>query len=196
MADMQPGEARKVAQGTEVVYTLPSGSNRLVLPPLYVSAPHIVAVTPTAQTTGAGGTVFFDVLLTNPGTAPDTYTLTVAGLPDGWAQLAATADVPAGSEMTVPMTVTVPDDAPVQMLDFAVGATNGTGGQDQATATLIHHRRSGRGYLAGDAIRDDGRATHLHADHHKQRIGHAHLHADVYGAGLGQPAGHSHGAAG
>ncbi len=40
LQDMQPGETRQVSQGTRVTYRLPSGTNWLTLPPVYVSAPH------------------------------------------------------------------------------------------------------------------------------------------------------------
>lgn len=105
---LQPGESRLVAQGTEVAYSLPSGQNRLVLPPLYVSAPHIAALVPVSQTVGAGATAAYSLTLSNPAASSSVYALSVAGLPAGWATLPAEVTVPASGEVTVQLLVAVP----------------------------------------------------------------------------------------
>ncbi|MCB0256271.1 MAG: hypothetical protein KDI55_21335, partial [Anaerolineae bacterium] len=98
---MQPGEARMVAQGTEIAYTLGSGQNTLHLPPLWVAAPHIVALAPETQTGYAGSSASFGVVLSNPAAAGDTYTLAVNGLPAGWSvSLPASVAIGPGATMT------------------------------------------------------------------------------------------------
>ena len=67
LLDLAPGESRAVSQGTAIVYTLASGTNRIDLPPLYVTAPHILAMDPDAATLIAGETAVFTATLTNPG---------------------------------------------------------------------------------------------------------------------------------
>ena len=136
LSDLQPGETRLVAQGTEVVYTLPSGSSRLTLPPLYVSVPHIISVAPFSQTVGTGGTAVYDLLLSNPAGTSDTYTLTVAGLPASWISLPTSVNLAANSSLTLPLTITTPAGTNPASLDFAVDVQNQTGGTDQATANL------------------------------------------------------------
>jgi uncharacterized membrane protein len=137
LAGLLPGESRRVAEGTEVAYRLASGTNRLALPPLYASASHIVAVSPATQSAGGGGSVVYDVTLSNPASASDTYSLTVTGLPAGWFTLVATVALAGHAEATVPLTVTVPADSQAGTLDFAVMVTNTSGGRDQAAASLV-----------------------------------------------------------
>ncbi|MCI0577453.1 MAG: PKD domain-containing protein [Chloroflexi bacterium] len=137
LAGLRPGEARLVAEGTEVLYTLPSGTNRLVLPPLYASAAHIVTVTPLSQTVGAGGTAVYDVVLSNPAAAADSYSLTVSGQPAGWYTLPPTVTLAAGSQVTVPLAVAVPAGADLGEAPVVVTAVNGSGGTDQAGASLL-----------------------------------------------------------
>ena len=108
IGNLQPGEARQVAQGTAVEYKLNSGINRLTLPPLYVAAPHIIALDPAAQSAGSGTSVSYPVILTNPGTAASVYALDVAGLPDGWWSLPTSVAVPPQSSVTPQLVVTIP----------------------------------------------------------------------------------------
>jgi hypothetical protein len=137
LTDLRPGEARLVAQGTAVSYTLPSGLNQLQLPPLYASVPHIVAVSPPTQTVGAGGTAVYDVVLSNPAASADTYTLSVAGLPAEWLTYPPTVPLAAGAAVTVSLAVAVPTTAGLGENPFVVSVTNGSGGADQAGASLL-----------------------------------------------------------
>ncbi|MGB0383411.1 MAG: FG-GAP-like repeat-containing protein [Ardenticatenaceae bacterium] len=137
LPDMQPGEVRQISQGTVISYQLPSGFNQLALPPLYVEAAHIIAIEPVSQTITIGSRAIYDVTLSNPGTTPATYSLAVNGLPEGWANLPTTINLDPESEITLPMTVTVPTGGELGEYDFAVTVNNGLGGTDQASATLI-----------------------------------------------------------
>jgi uncharacterized membrane protein len=136
LTGLQPGEARRVAEGTAVSYTMPSGTNYLELPPLYVTVPHVVDVLPAAQTTGAGGAAVYDVVLSNPAAAAAVYTLTVAGLPAGWLSVPPPVPLAAGEVVTVALAVAVPPDAEPAEMPFVVSVTTGSGGADQAGATL------------------------------------------------------------
>ncbi len=133
---MQPAEVRRVSESTEVIYTLPSGSNRLLLPPLYVAAPHIIAITPTTQTASPGGAATYTVSLFNPGPTDDVYDLALSGLPAEWVSLASSVAIPAGATVTTSLQLELPTSASLDASLFAVTATTGSGGVDQAAATL------------------------------------------------------------
>jgi uncharacterized membrane protein/PKD repeat protein len=137
LTNLQPGEARLVAQGTAVSYTLPSGQNYLELPPLYVSVPHIIAVTPAAQTAAPGTTTVYTLTLTNPAATPDTYTLAVGGLPAAWLAYPNTVNLSAGETDTVLLHVTIPANTTPAETPFLVAVTNNSGGEDQAGASLV-----------------------------------------------------------
>lgn len=137
LADLRPGETRQVAEGTQAHYTLASGANDLVLPPLYVAARHVVAMTPVSQTTYAGGTVSYALLLSNPTVAAEPYTLTVAGLPSGWvARVPPVVALAAGTEMHIPLTVTVPAGTAPENYRLSVLVATGSNGQDQVEGEL------------------------------------------------------------
>lgn len=136
LTDMQPGEVRQVAAGTEVVYRLPGGINRLTLPPLYVAAPHIVSMEPANTVVWAGETAVFTLTLTNPDLAAATYTLTVRGIPADWVMISDSVMVPGESIITVPLTVTTPAAAAVDTLPVIVDVTTSGQGVDTAMSTL------------------------------------------------------------
>ncbi|HNS01571.1 MAG TPA: transglutaminase domain-containing protein [Anaerolineae bacterium] len=133
---LQPGEARQAAQGTAVQYKLGSGQNTLTLPPLYVAAPHIIAVDPAERAAGSGTTVSYPVILTNPGVTASVYDLSVAGLPAGWWSLPASVAVPAQSSVTPQLLVTIPPGEEAGTWDFVVLVETSQGGQDQAGGRL------------------------------------------------------------
>ncbi|MCO5243793.1 MAG: NEW3 domain-containing protein [Anaerolineae bacterium] len=131
---MQPGEARMVAQGTEIAYTLGSGSNTLHLPPLWVAAPHIIARQGLASYGGSSAS--FEVVLTNPAATPDVYSLQVSGLPAGWSvTLPASVNIAAGATVTETMVIQMPQDA-LGDYPLTVSVENGAGGTDQASGLL------------------------------------------------------------
>ncbi|MCB0205034.1 MAG: hypothetical protein KDH89_09480, partial [Anaerolineae bacterium] len=133
---MAPGEARLVAAGTTISYTLGSGQNTLHLPPLWVAAPHIVALAPETQTSYAGSIASFDVVLTNPAAASDAYTLTVNGLPVAWSvSLPASVAVGPGATVTETLQIQLPQDA-LGDYPLTVVVENGAGGMDQASGLL------------------------------------------------------------
>jgi uncharacterized membrane protein len=139
LADMQPGETRMVAESTIVEYTLPSGSNRLTLPSLYVNAAHIIAIEPDSLTVSPGGKVTYTVTLTNVNDSAETFDLTVVGLQEGW--LVGWLDsviVPANSVIQVSMVVMPDNNATVGTLPFIVQATvNGATDMDSAELVIV-----------------------------------------------------------
>lgn len=137
VAALQPGEARQVAQSSEMLYHLNSGINRLTLPPLYVSAPHIIALDPAEQSAGNGATATYAVQLSNPGAASRVYTLEVIGLPAGWWSLPASVVVPGQTSISASLQVTLPGDAAAATWDFMVQVSTDLGGEDQATGRLL-----------------------------------------------------------
>ncbi|MCI0396758.1 MAG: DUF1194 domain-containing protein [Chloroflexi bacterium] len=137
LANMAPGEVRQVASGTWISYTADSGSNLLVLPPLYVAAAHLVAIEPPTQTVSLGGSAVYQVHLFNPSPADLDLALSLVGLPAGWGELAGSVMVPAGMTLTLPLTVTTPAGGELGDYPFAVVVTTDSGGQDQAGALLI-----------------------------------------------------------
>jgi uncharacterized membrane protein len=108
----------------------------VTLPPLYVTAPHVVALDPGAATLVAGEVTVFTATLTNPGTAADTYTLSSAGPIANWVALSSNASVPAESAVTVPLTLTVPPDTDPDEFPILLDVSTGTGGTDRAVAAL------------------------------------------------------------
>lgn len=136
LADMQPGETRQINQGTAVGYRLPSGWNYLTLPPLYVTAAHILEIAPESQAVGVGSTAVYTLTLLNPGPSADLYSLDVIGLPDGWANYPTSVNVPAQGSAEVLLEVVTPPDAELAERPFLVTVITNSDGQDMATASL------------------------------------------------------------
>ncbi len=133
---LQPGESRMVAQGTLVDYTLPSGSNQILLPPLYVSVRPLVSIVPSLQVISSGEVGVYELTIANPLAAQATYNLELTGLPDGWANLPPTLSVPASSAASLTFTATVPAEAGASLWSFSVQADTPGGPSGQAGAEL------------------------------------------------------------
>jgi len=134
--DMQPGESRLVAQGTQASYTLASGQNHLALPPLYASAGHLITIDPPLRVAGPGGVVEYTLTITNPTDQAVTFQLNAAGLPGDWISLPTPVDVPAQSNASVQLVVSIPQGVQPSSLPFNVTAES-AGLNDQASATLV-----------------------------------------------------------
>lgn len=129
LTDMQAGEVRQVSTQTVIEYTLPSGSNRVTLPPMFVQAAHLIALEPFSQTVGAGAAAVYTVTLTNPTDSLATYSLEFPS----FANLENLVDVPANSSVAVPLTIATTDEM-VGVSDFAVAVD---GGVDSTAGRLI-----------------------------------------------------------
>lgn len=137
LTNLQPGEIREINQGSKIVYSLPSGSNQLSLPSQFVSGMHIASLSPYSKTIGVGNATNFKLWLSNPGDTTDTYTLTLGGIPTERTNLPPTVTLLAQTELTLTLGITVPQSAETGEYPIIVEVTNGTGGKDQATSTLI-----------------------------------------------------------
>ncbi len=135
VSSLQPGETRRVAEGSLVAYTLSSGANVLALPPLYVTAARLAHLDPATQTKPVGSTAVYTLTLTNLSATPGTYTTTVSGPLAGWTAGPTAVTVPANSEATVPLTLTIPVNASPQTLPLFVRVAN-EGGTGSATEDL------------------------------------------------------------
>lgn len=131
LADMQVGEVRQVSTETVIEYTLPSGSNRVTLPPMYVQAAHLIALTPSSQTVGAGATAVYTVTLTNPTVSAATYQLDLLNLQD-LTTLVGSVVVPANSSVDVPLLIATTQEMD-GVFDFVVTVD---GGVDSAVGQL------------------------------------------------------------
>jgi uncharacterized membrane protein len=136
LPNMQAGEARRISEQTTVRYTTLGGQGQIALPPLFVVAPHLIALRPGASTTSPGGITRYEVELLNPARTSETYTLTLTGLPESWHNLPVTVTLPADSLITLPLTLTISTSADLGNYDFVVGAATRFGGQDAAQANL------------------------------------------------------------
>ncbi|MBI1299963.1 DUF11 domain-containing protein, partial [bacterium] len=136
ISNLQPGEVRQISSGTEVSYRLPSGVNRLTLPPLYVTAARLAEMTPPTQSVVIGGSTVFTLTLTNPTDATESFSLTVGGVPAAWVTLPATVTVAAGESQDVPITVTVPADAEADVLPLLVDVAGSSGAEQSVQAAL------------------------------------------------------------
>jgi uncharacterized membrane protein len=163
LPNMQPGEAREVASGTVITYTGGNAPGALHLGPLFVTAAHLVALSPPTGTVGLGGQAVYTATLANPTGASLALTPTVAGLPNGWAAPLAPVTLTAGGQVDVPLTITAPTSAesggaPNLLGDhpFAVVVDDSAGGQDQAGATLTVGDSLGLTVTPGVAAGSDG----------------------------------------
>ncbi|MBX3059649.1 MAG: VCBS repeat-containing protein [Anaerolineae bacterium] len=134
---LEPGEVRKIAEGTQVAYTLAGGSNYLTLPPLYVTAARLAALEPPLHTRPAGGTAVYELSLTNLAATPGNYTIAVSGPLADWTTAPTSVPVPANSTIIVPLTVTIPATAVPDTLPLLVNVDNGSGAEDVAAELTI-----------------------------------------------------------
>ncbi|GAB4273651.1 MAG: hypothetical protein Kow0080_21340 [Candidatus Promineifilaceae bacterium] len=135
-ANLQPGELRQIAEGAVVTYSLPSGTNVVTLPPLFIQAAHLVTLAQDNVTVTAGETAVITATLSNPGNSPDTFTINLAGPTAGWVDYPATVDVPAGGETTVVLTLTVPAGASADVLPILLDVANGGGAEETGQIEL------------------------------------------------------------
>ena len=137
LSDLLPGETRLVADGTQASYTVYSGGNHLTLPPLFVSAAHIIAVDPPLVTLAPGGSAEFSLALTNPTSLPAQFSISLVGLPGAWFSLDEQVSIPAGSSAVVPLQVSLPLDAGAGSYPFSVAVSTDQGMADQSGAALV-----------------------------------------------------------
>ncbi|MCI0731835.1 MAG: tandem-95 repeat protein, partial [Chloroflexi bacterium] len=133
---LQPGEARPISTGTVISYTLNNNTTVVTIPPIYVSAPHIIAIEPAEIIASPGDTAVYTVTLTNAFSTTQSINLEVLGLPASWISMTETATLASGEVMGVPLVVATPLDADVQEYTLLVQALPASGGEDAASAVL------------------------------------------------------------
>lgn len=125
LTNLQPGESRMVAQGTQVSYTLSSGSNMIVLPPLYVNVAPLITLSPSAQSAPSGVSAIYTVTVRNAQANEAIFSLDLAGLPATWYTLPPTITIPANSTLDQALIVTIPIGSGSGPWTFSVAATSG-----------------------------------------------------------------------
>ncbi len=143
LTNLLPGESRLVAQGTQVSYTLSSGSNHIMLPPLYVNVLPVATLTPSAQEVASGETAIFTLAVRNALSTETIYTLDLAGLPAEWFSLPSTITVPANGSASYTFSVTIPIGSGPGPWSFSItanasGATGQVGGEVIVSAPTLH----------------------------------------------------------
>ncbi len=133
---LQPGEVRQISTGTIISYTRNDNNTVLLLPPLYVSAPHLITIAPDSQVTSPNTAVPYTVTLTNAFSTTQVLNLTVLGIPADWVSLTDTVTLNSGETVQLSLVVTVPADAFTQDNEFMVRASLATGGEDVTSAVL------------------------------------------------------------
>lgn len=133
---MQPGEVRKISNGTTVNFSSVGGNGTVELPPLFVSAQHILRISPRQQSANAGAAVDYTLTLTNLDGKPNDFSLSVSGLPDGGYQIPATLTLAAGESKTFTMTVQTAVNSLANDVAFSVTAQTAAGVKDVATGVL------------------------------------------------------------
>ncbi len=132
-----PGMARALSAGTAVTYTIGGETSQLLLPPFYAITPHIVDLTPQAITVTAPANARYTIYLTNTFTTPQTFTLTLHGVPAEWAVYESVLNLAAGEMAQRPLTVTLPI-AITPPLTYTLLLAVATGsGTDAVSAALI-----------------------------------------------------------
>jgi uncharacterized membrane protein len=134
VTNMAPGEVRAISLGTTVTTTVTANGATfpvtLQLPPVLVSANHIISINPISQSVVRNGTITYNVALTDPLATDQTYTLSTDGLAGFTTGLASTVTVRAGQTVTTPLTITAPASAVPGMDGFTVFAQTASGGVD------------------------------------------------------------------
>jgi uncharacterized membrane protein len=125
LTNLLPGESRLVAQGTQVSYTLSSGSNQITLPPLYVNVVPLVTLSPSAQEIASGETAIFTLTVRNAQATEAIFLLDLAGLPSQWYTLPPTITVPANGSATQTLLVNIPIGSGSGPWSFSIVATSG-----------------------------------------------------------------------
>ena len=130
-----PGTARALSLGTAVTYTIGGQSSKVTLPPFYALTPHVVELTPGVTAVFSATAAHYTIRLYNPFTTARTFTLTLYGVPDDWADYAPTVTLAAGEMAQRPLTITVPVSTSLTYT-LLLEATTGSG-SDATSASLL-----------------------------------------------------------
>ena len=133
---MQPGEVRRISNGTTVNFSSVAGNGMVELPELFVSARHILAIDPAKRTLQAGESATFTVTLENLLGATETFTLTVDGVPAGDVVFPSTVTLGAGEIRMLTLVIDTPLDSLTGEVGFTVRAQSLSGVADAVGGVL------------------------------------------------------------
>ncbi|MCA9938168.1 MAG: tandem-95 repeat protein, partial [Anaerolineales bacterium] len=136
MPALQPGEARPISTGSIIEFTRNNNTTVVTIPPLYVSAPHIIAITPDTRGVTPATTTAYTVTVSNAFSTTQTINLAILGLPAAWITLADSVTLASGETVDLPLTVAVPADAASQSYTLLAQALPAGGGEDVTSAIL------------------------------------------------------------
>jgi hypothetical protein len=145
LQNMQPGEVRRISNGTMVNFTSVAGQGTVELPELFVSAKHILSLDPPTRTVQAGNTASFTVTLENLLGATESFNLTVDGVPASSVTFPETATLNAGEKKTLTLLIDVPVDTVGGEYGFRVGARSMSGVADFVSGSVNVTEVSGGG---------------------------------------------------
>ncbi len=138
LSGMQPGEARDVALGGTVEFTIASGeTGQITVPAATVVSDQILALTPASRSVPPLQEAAYTVTVKNPTALAATYDLAVGGVPDAWASPLPSVIVPAGGEVDVPLALTPDLSEGVGANQFFVTALAGSGVQGAVFAEVV-----------------------------------------------------------
>lgn len=130
-----PGVVHALSTNTAVTYTIGGQSNQLILPPFYAITPHIIDLTPRETAVLSATTTQYTIHLNNAFTTPQTFTLTLHGVPNGWADYMPVVTLAAGEMRNLPLTITIPATTPLTYTLLLEADTDS--GTDAISAALV-----------------------------------------------------------
>lgn len=134
LQNMQPGEVRQISNGTTVNFATIDDSGVLELPPLFVSARHILSIDPTSRPAEPGDVAEFTLTLENLLGAMETFTWEVNGLP--LQEPLAPVTLTAGETRAIPLRLAIPIDALNGTYGFSVVVRGNAGAVDSVAAEV------------------------------------------------------------
>ncbi len=134
---LQPGQSLPITQEASVQFTSSGTLGTLTLPDTSVAGDQIIGLAPATQTVAPAAPADYTVTLSNPTASAVTYTLSVRGLPAGWANLQSSVLVAAGDSVNVPLTITSNSFASLSDYGFTVSAAGDNGAASSVLGDLV-----------------------------------------------------------
>ncbi len=165
---LEPNQSVTVADDATVQFVSGAAASTLNLPDQIVTGIGFIGISPSTQTVAPAAAASYDVTLANPTSSAVTYTLSVQGVPAGWASLAPSVTVAANQSTDVPLVLT-PAAFATGSYAFNVSATAADGRSASVGASLV---------VQGQPVNSPGRArrrldAHALTSHRRRRYGRA-----------------------
>ena len=133
---LEPNQSVTVADDATVQFVSGVAASTLNLPDQIVTGIGFIGIGPSTQTVAPATAASYDVTLANPMNSAVTYTLSVQGVPAGWASLAPSVTVGANQSTDVPLILT-PAAFATGSYAFNVSATAADGRSASVGASLV-----------------------------------------------------------